>query len=602
MKYKYTDNIAGVILEKINILEVINSYLPLKKSGRNHKALCPFHSEKTPSFIVSEEKQLFHCFGCGEAGSALSFVMKMENLDFIDAIEYIADKYNIDLEEFKNEKFSKEELLITEQIYEINKMAANGFYNYLKNDKEATKYLLNRKISPETMKKFGLGFAPDQWDYIYKNLIKKYDEKVLLKAGLIIKKEKNDGYYDRFRNRIIFPILDIRGRVIGFGGRVTDDAMPKYLNSPDTPVFNKSFNLYGMNYAKNNLGDKKKLIVVEGYMDVISLYDKGIKNVVATLGTSLTQGHGKLMERYSDEVILLYDSDVAGIKATRRAIEILNAFSMKIKVLTLPDRMDPDEYIVKFGKDSLIELIDSAKDAIEYMLDFYRVDLNFEMKSDLIEYVNRIKFVFDVIKNPIEYELYIKKVANETNLSTENLMKELKKKNIVINENKVEDKVKLNLKELKLYIRLFEILINERKYLIPLFNKYKINEVNDSVFVNIANYIFSNEEIKIEDTYELLSIDEIQLLQKIISNGDYIPVKNGKREVEKIYLDIISNDIKRTISKLKKGKETSLSNNNRESDECNDEFANELYVLNSRLMNINKMKELERRESFDKSK
>ncbi|MCD6436483.1 MAG: DNA primase, partial [Clostridiales bacterium] len=413
----YVDGIADIILEKVNIVDLVNSYLPLKKSGRNYKALCPFHSEKTPSFVVSEEKQIFHCFGCGASGSAISFVMQIENLDFIDAIEQIGDRYGLNLDEYSVKKYDSKSHDEQEELFVINKVAAKGFYNNLNNNKNAYEYLINRNLNPQTMKKFGLGFAPDEWDFIAKNLKKKFKNNILEKSGLIVKRDNSTGYYDRFRNRIIFPIFDIRGRVIGFGGRVMDDTMPKYLNSPDTPVFNKSFHLYGMNYAKNHLKDNKQLVIVEGYMDVISLYDKGIYNVAASLGTSLTEGHGRLIERYAKEVVLLYDSDQAGIKATRRAIDVLRPFLVKVKVLSLNDGLDPDEYILKYGKDKLQKLIDDAQDAMEYMLDYYKEDLNFSIKSDIIEYVERIKSLFRGIDNSIEYELYIKRVSKETGLS-----------------------------------------------------------------------------------------------------------------------------------------------------------------------------------------
>ena len=336
MGRQYVDGISEIIIDKVDILEIVSSYLPVKRTGKNYKALCPFHHEKTPSFVITEDRQMYHCFGCGESGNALSFVMKMENLDFLDAIAFIADRYNIDLQPYRIEQENQESRQEQEDLLEINKTVAKGFYNELKKNKGAFDYLIGREISPETLRKFGVGFAPEEWDFVYRNLKKQFGESRLLKSGLIIKRDTSSGYYDRFRNRIMFPIFDIRGRVIGFGGRVMDDSQPKYLNSPDTPVFNKSFHLYGMNYAKNHLDDQKRLIVVEGYMDVISLFDHGIRNVAASLGTALTEGHGKLIDRYAKEVVLLYDSDQAGIKATRRAIDVLSPFSLKIKVLSLP--------------------------------------------------------------------------------------------------------------------------------------------------------------------------------------------------------------------------------------------------------------------------
>ncbi len=587
----YVDGIADIVLEKVNIVDLVSSYLPLKKTGRNYKALCPFHSEKTPSFVVSEEKQIFHCFGCGASGSAISFVMQIENLDFIDAIEQIGDRYSINLDEYLVKKYDTKSHDEQEQLFVINKVAAKGFYNNLKSNKGAYEYLVNRNLMPQTMRKFGLGFAPDEWDFILKNLRKKFTDNILEKSGLIIKRDNSTGYYDRFRNRIMFPIFDIRGRVIGFGGRVMDDTMPKYLNSPDTPIFNKSFNLYGMNYAKNFLGDNKQIVIVEGYMDVISLYDKGIYNVAASLGTSLTEGHGKLIERYAKEVVLLYDSDQAGIKATRRAIEVLRPFSVRVKVLSLQDGLDPDEFILKYGKDELQKLIDEAQDAMEYMLDYYKEGLNFSIKSDIIEYIDRIRSLFSEITNNIEYELYVKKISEETGLSLSNLVKELKyvKKNE--KENDKSEDVVLQSKDVKLYQRLFEVFIHERNYLNSLKERHDFNEFNFKILKEVTDFILLYDEIDINKAIDILSIEEIEML-KIANNTDgYIKVSSGIREVEKIYFELLLSDKLRLLERIKEESKKTLSNIDKESSKYSElkiKYAKLQLDINSQIARINK--------------
>ncbi|MEA3422433.1 MAG: DNA primase, partial [Bacillota bacterium] len=538
----YVDGIADIISEKVNIVDLVGSYLQLKKTGRNYKALCPFHSEKTPSFVVSEEKQIFHCFGCGASGSVISFVMQIENLDFIDAIEQIGDRYGIDLDEYLVKKYDTKGHEEQEKLFIINKVAAKGFYNNLKSNKNAYEYLINRNLKPQTMRKFGLGFAPDEWDFILKNLGKKFTDNILEKSGLIIKRDNSTGHYDRFRNRIMFPIFDIRGRVIGFGGRVMDDTMPKYLNSPDTPIFNKSFNLYGMNYAKNYSGENKQIVIVEGYMDVISLYDKGIYNVAASLGTSLTEGHGKLIERYAKEVVLLYDSDQAGIKATRRAIDVLRPFSVRVKVLSLKEGLDPDEYVLKYGKDELQKLIDGSQDAMEYMLDYYKEDLSFSIKADIVEYIDRIRPLFSGINNTIEYELYVKRVSEETGLSLANLVKELKYVKKIEKENDKLEEVVLQSKDVKLYQRLFEIFINERNYLDLLKKRHDFNEFHFKILEEVTDFILLYDEIDINKSIDVLSFEEIEMLRIAINTNEYIKVSNGIKEVEKMYFELLLSD------------------------------------------------------------
>lgn len=591
MSARYTDGIAQVVLEKVDILDVVQRYVPLKRTGRNYKALCPFHHEKTPSFVVTEERQRFHCFGCGESGDAIAFVMKMENLDFIDCIEYMADQYNIDLEPYKVDGKDLGMKERRETLLEINRTAAKGYYNRLKRAPEAMAYLESRRISPETLRRFGIGFAPEEWDFILRHLSTRFARKDLLEAGLIIKRDKSEGHYDRFRNRVIFPILDIRGRVIGFGGRVLDDSQPKYLNSPDTPVFNKSYHLYGMNYARSHLGDEKRLIIVEGYMDVISLHDKGIRNVAASLGTALTEGHGKLIDRYASEVVLLYDSDQAGIKATRRAIEVLSPFNLTLKVLALPQGYDPDDYVKEYGKEALLEAVNAARDAVDYMLDYHRHDLNLKIKSDVVTYIDRIKETFSAIRNPVEYALYLERVSAETGIDLALLSKELKKAKTDLPAKIETETYKVTSAEYRLFRRLFEIFFNERRYFEGIKETFGFEEIRHPIYRQLCKYLDTHEEIDLAEAIDELPFEAVQLLEDLKSSPYDQPVQRGMREVAKLYDDVLLSDHERILQKIKEEKDRFLSNIERGSDAylaAEKKYLNRYSEIRSRMAEINK--------------
>ena len=346
-----------------------------------------------------------------------------------------------------------------------------------------------------------------------------------------------------------------------------------------------------MNFAKNSLGDQRQLIIVEGYMDVISLFDKGIKNVAASLGTALTEGHGKLIERYAKEAVLLYDSDAAGIKATRRAIEVLNPLNVKVKVLSLPDGYDPDEYVLKFGKDKLLDLINHAKDAIEYMLDFYKEDLNFLIKSDVVEYVNRVKNIFKTITNPVEFELYLNRVSEETKIQQDILMKLLKKKT-VSQDNEAKPLVyKVTSKEMKLFQRLFDIFIHERQYFQMIKDEFGFEEIKHPLYNSLCAFIDTNTEFNLDNAIDQLPLEGIELLEKSLNNKEYISVKGEMREVRKIYYDLLFNDQQRILLKIKEERDLLLSNIEKGTVEYKDaekRFSDKYFAINSKLAEINK--------------
>ena len=337
MFIRYSDELIEEIRINNDIVDVVSEYVRLEKRGKNHFGLCPFHREKTPSFSVEEVKQIFYCFGCGKGGNVFQFISLAEKIDFIDAVRLLADRAKITLPESDDAEEAARAKL-KQQVTDINLLAAR-YYNDVFNSekgKVARDYLKKREISESTARKFGLGYSPDHWDSLYQHLKSSgISDEQMLKSGLIQKSSKGQ-LYDRFRGRLMFPIFDVRGIVIGFGGRVMDDSMPKYMNSPETVVYSKGRHLYALNFAKNS--DSERIIVVEGYMDVISLYQSGINNVVASLGTALTESQGRLLKKYAQEIVISYDSDTAGQAATQRGLDLLNNIGCNVKVLTVPGR------------------------------------------------------------------------------------------------------------------------------------------------------------------------------------------------------------------------------------------------------------------------
>lgn len=415
MHKSYSDELIGEVLNKADAVQVVSQYVKLSKTGKNHKGLCPFHKEKTPSFIVSEDRQRFHCFGCGASGDVIEFIMRMEKLDFVDALEYLAERSGIRLDDYLQKRGGAEPSRDKTGLYALMKDAAIYYFMNLKRSPAALDYLSKRGIDSETMKIFGLGFAPDQWDGLIKYLHEKkgYSLKDLEQCGLIISRKNASGFYDRFRNRIMFPIFDIRGRVVGFGGRVLNNDLPKYLNSPETDLFNKRNLLFGLNYAKHHTGVQKRIIVVEGYMDVISLYARGVKNAVASLGTALTEEQADLLKRYGKEIVMSYDSDSAGKKAVMKALEVLEKTPCKVRILNLTGAKDPDEYVGKNGVEAYRKAIEDSLPVLEHRIEILRTQFDRRIPQERIAYLEALKALFDTIEEPMHREIYLKRIKNE---------------------------------------------------------------------------------------------------------------------------------------------------------------------------------------------
>ena len=423
----YPEQIIEEVRLRNDIVEVVSGYLKLERKGRSYWGLCPFHSEKTPSFSVEPNKQFFYCFGCNRGGSVIQFIMSIENLEFVEALKFLADRVGITLPESEDPK-ERDRAKRRKRILELNRQAARFYFKTLagENGLEAQNYLKNRGLSAKTIKKFGLGYSPTGWDELTRVLLEnQFPEDLLLESGLSIR-AKSGELIDRFRGRIMFPIFDIRGNIIGFGGRVTDGSMPKYMNSPDTPVYNKSRELYGLNYARSS--PSKRLLIVEGYMDVISLHQAGIDFAVASLGTALTKMQAWILKKYSEEVIIAYDSDSAGQAATMRGLEILEEAGCNVRVLIMPEGKDPDEYVRNNGPEKFKNLIDRAISLLDYKIMVRRNMHNLDTIEDKLKLLNGIADTLAEHDNPIERELYAKNYAREYGISYESLQEEINKR------------------------------------------------------------------------------------------------------------------------------------------------------------------------------
>ncbi|NLY08661.1 MAG: DNA primase [Tissierellia bacterium] len=418
----YGEDIVEEIKRAVDIREVIEQYVPLKKRGRNYVGNCPFHMEKTPSFTVSSDKQFFHCFGCGEGGDVIAFIMKKENLNFAEALEVLANKAGISLE--KTEA-SKELNSRKKHFLAINKEAAKYFFKSATKSPVAMEFFQRRGLSIESIRRYGLGYADEKWDSLLLHMKNKgYDLKDLNELDLISEKKDSTGYYDRFRHRIIFPIINHRGEIIGFGGRVLGDGVPKYLNTSDTPVFRKGNELYGLHIV-TKLSDRSNIILVEGYMDVIALSQQGFENTAASLGTAFTPEQAKLASRYGQTIYLCYDSDQAGINATKRAIEICNDSGNPVRIIRLDEGMDPDDYIRKYGKTSFKERMNEALRPADYYIHLAIYDYKRLSKNDPTQLLQEIAKQIALVISPVEREVLINRYSELLHFSSVALKSEV---------------------------------------------------------------------------------------------------------------------------------------------------------------------------------
>ena len=431
MKDAVYDEFIDRLRSECDIVSVLSDYVPLKKKGKNYWGCCPFHHENTPSFSVATDKGFFYCFGCQSGGNVFNFLMKIENISFFDSVKMLATRMNIPIpqqEKTEQELIRERE---TNKLYRTNEMARDFFYACLTKTTygiQAKKYLKNRGITNEIIESFKIGFAPPAWDKLGQAFLERgVEQNTLLKAGLAVERNSGDGVYDRFRNRIMFPICDVRGRVAGFGGRVVDDSQPKYLNSPETPVFNKRNILFGFDTAHKYIKDCGQAIVVEGYMDVVTAHAYGIKNVVASLGTAFSPAQAKLLLRNAEEIIFAYDSDAAGQNATLRALSILRNMGANIRVVLIPDSKDPDEFIRKHGAEAFKVLVKDAVDFLDYQIKQAFDSTDHSTLEGKVAVVSQIVPILAEVNNAVEVNAHIARVSQSLAIDESAIRSEVRK-------------------------------------------------------------------------------------------------------------------------------------------------------------------------------
>ena len=592
---RYSEELIDEIRNSNDIVDIISQYVILKRSGRNFFGLCPFHREKTPSFSVSPDKQIFHCFGCGAGGNVIHFISKIENVDFKESLEILADRVGIKLPTLENNVDSKR-LELKEKVYEINKLVATYYHEtlYKPQAKPAQEYVKKRKLDNKALKEFCIGYAENA-NVLYKMLKEKgFTEEEILASDLVIK--KGNSYVDRFKNRLIFPIQDIRNRFIAFGGRVLDNSLPKYINSPENIVYSKARNLYGLNVAKNT--KTRKLIIVEGYMDTVSLHQRGIDNVVASCGTALTEAQGRLLRKYAEKVIISYDSDSAGQAATLRGLEILNNLGCDIRILQMEGAKDPDEYVIKYGNGRFNDLVENAISLVEFKIKVLKKGLNIENTNDKIKFMNEIAKILGEVDNKIEQEIYIDKISSDYNISKEAIYAQINKNEYSNNKGskilessnirkpiikKQETKVNSELEKRENII--ISLLIDGGE---EVYNKIK-NIINPNDFKSEANQKimrrlyeeFEKGNSNINSLVDMFADDEqvVNALTGIMAD-DY-EIEDNKKALE----DVINNYQKEKLMARRNEIIQSLNNANLDKEKAN-ELEKELHTLIIKLAQI----------------
>ncbi len=514
---RYSDELIEEIRNSNDIVDIISQYVVLKRSGSNYFGLCPFHSEKSPSFSVSPNKQIFHCFGCGAGGNVIHFLSKIENIGFKETLEILARNAGITLPTLDNGVEDKMQKLKS-KVYEVNKFAAEFYHKnlYKPTSKLAQEYIKKRKMDNNTLKSFMIGYSGN-YDELYKSLKQNgYNDEEIF-ASSLVKKSDNGKIFDSYRKRLMIPIRDVNDRVIAFGGRVLDDSKPKYINSPENIVYSKGRQLFGLNLAKKSGQDK--IIIVEGYMDAISLYQRGITNVVASLGTALTQAQGRMLRKYASQIIIGYDADGAGQAATMRGLEILDALGYDVRILQLDEPVkDPDEYVLKYGSGKFNLCVQKAISLVEFKVKMLKQNIDLSNTNDKIKFLNEVANILSKVNNELEKEIYIDKISNEYKISKEAIYAQINK--ILYSNNKGRGILKQTEKQNFTAIKKKENNIDDRLQ--------KRENMVVSLLMNTESNIYS----KIKDT--ILPSDFKDERNKII--------------VEKLYEEYEKGNIKNALS------------------------------------------------------
>lgn len=563
----FPDSFLQELKLRSDITEIASSYVNLKRHGRNMVGLCPFHGEKTPSFNIYTENGSFYCFGCGAGGDVITFIMKIENLDYVEAVKFLAQRAGMEMpENTYDDSLSK----LRMRIYEANREAARFFHATLLSQRgqSGLNYLRGRALSDRTIRHFGLGFADDDWNSLCNHLKNKgFSEYEIYSANLAFKRKNGNGIYDRFVNRVMFPIIDLRGNVIAFGGRIMTDEKPKYLNTSDTPVFKKSENLFSLNNAKSS--GTRTLILCEGYMDVIALNQAGFTNAVATLGTALTNEQAVLMKRYADEVIICYDADGAGQKATARAIDILRNAGLPIKILTVPSGKDPDEFIRSKGENGPAAfklLIEKCGNDIEYRLMKLKENYNLNTTDGKVAFLNEAVKIVATIESPIERDVFASKLCAELEIDKNAFLEQISK----VKRRDRRENIKKETRQIQAELNGQSDKINREHYKKPRSSSaeeallvYLINNPDyaNSISERVTPDKFSNSLIKRYYEYVLIKIksgyepltsvssdfnsDEVSYLYKLISTT--IPAASTREAVEE-YINVINEESNKLTS------------------------------------------------------
>ena len=544
---RYSDELIDEIRNRNDIVDVISQYVVLKRSGRNFFGLCPFHKEKSPSFSVSPDKQIFHCFGCGVGGNVFHFVSKIENLSFRETIEMLAEKSGVELPTLEGQEDTKV-LQLKSKVYEINKITAEFYHEnlYKPTAKLAQEYVKKRKLDNNTLKNFLIGYSGN-YNELYTMLKQKgFTEEEIL-ASSLVNKTQDGKFIDRFRGRLMFPIQDTRNRVIAFGGRVLDDSKPKYINSPENIVYSKGRHLFGLNVAKK--GDLKRIIIVEGYMDAISLHQRGISYAVASLGTAMTEAQGRLLRKSSQQVIIGYDSDGAGQAATMRGLEILQWLGCDVRILQIEGAKDPDEFVIKYGPERFEKQVDKAISLVEYKVKVLKNTLNIEHPNDKIKFLKEIAKVLSKIDNEIEREVYAQKISSEYQVSKEAIYAEISKlENTSVTNKRVLESAKPRL-QVKEESKVEEQVLKREKLIIYLLINYpeesynriknviRVEDIKDETNKQIIKKLYDELEKGNSNTSNVLDWFEEE---KIINEISWILAYDFEiTEVEKCIDDIL---------------------------------------------------------------
>ncbi|WP_303871624.1 DNA primase [Acetobacterium wieringae] len=558
----YSEEVIQSVIDANDIVDVTSGYMTLKRVGNSFKGKCPFHNEKTASFTVSREKQLYHCFGCGAGGNVITFIMEMEKLPFMDALKFLATRANMVLPEKQNQQEDHQAYEKKNRLYELHRQAANYYYKILKTMPSARDYLSQRSISQETIREFGLGYASEDWGRLTDFLkTKGFSVAEMLDSGLVLASE-NNRHYDRFRSRIMFPIVNPRGQIVGFGGRlmVTGQNGPKYLNSPETSIFSKSYELYNLNHCKNFLEDGQ-ILIVEGYMDVISLYEKGIKNTVAALGTAFTPFHGKILERYANEVIIAFDGDSAGKSATEKAMNILKKTNLNVKILNLPSNEDPDSFVQKYGQQAFLDAVAKALTIVEYELGLLKKHNDLSQTDGRLRYGNEAIKVLKQLETSLEIDYYSKMVAGETGINQEVIRREVmrskKRSDNSIQLNEATHSVVMPQKIPRAYQNAQEVAIRYCLKKTEMVDDFPIDFLTDSFYQELLNVLLEKRKTgsrievnqimsHFEDSNEVKKLVEFMMNEDEVSRSDYqdaLEIMN--RFYNEAQLDRLSEKIKR---------------------------------------------------------